>query len=146
MKQANQVGTIVGSSVHLTGIIKDSSDINIFGGVEGEIHSDEKVVIEDSARVKGPITAREVIISGFVNGTITAKDRIELNSTGTIKGNIDTKDLLIHSGATFIGKCSMAEKNDSESAINEPEFESEAEVETDEAEEEQSEEVEKDED
>ena len=144
MKQANQVGTIVGSSVHLTGIIKDSSDINIFGGVEGEVHSDEKVVIEDSARVKGPISAREVIISGFVNGTITAKDRIELNSTGTIKGNIDTKDLLIHSGATFIGKCTMAEKTDSESTLAEPEFG--VDVEAEGTEDKQSEEVEKDED
>lgn len=143
MKQANQVGTIVGSSVHLTGIIKDTSDINIFGGVEGEVHSDEKVVIEDSARVKGPITAREVIISGFVNGTVTAKDRIELNSTGTIKGNIDTKDLLIHSGATFIGKCMMAEKTDSESTVSEQEFGTE--VEAEETEDDQPEEVEKDE-
>lgn len=127
MKQANQVGTIVGSSVHLTGVIKDSSDINIFGGVDGEVHSEEKVVIEDSARVKGPISAREVIVSGFVNGTITAKERIELNSTGTIKGNIDTKDLLIHSGATFIGKCTMPEKADSEAIAPEQEFDTEVE-------------------
>lgn len=105
-----EVGTIVGSSVHLTGAIKDSSDITIFGSIEGEINSDQKVIIEESAIVKGPINAGEVIVSGRVVGTIIAKQKIELNPTGTIKGNIDTADLLIHSGAIFIGECKMSDK------------------------------------
>lgn len=127
MKQGDQIGTIVGSSVHLTGAIKDASDINIFGSVEGEVTSEEKVVIEDSARVKGPISAREIIISGFVNGTVTAKERIELNASGTIKGNIDTKELLIHSGATFVGKCQMPEKENGETGEDSETFEAEVE-------------------
>ncbi|MCX6809390.1 MAG: polymer-forming cytoskeletal protein [Candidatus Berkelbacteria bacterium] len=111
MKQpGQQVGTIVGSSVHLTGAIKDTSDITVFGGVDGEISSDEKIIIEESARVKGPIHAKEVIVSGYVNGTITAGEKIELNSSGTIKGNVETKDLLIHSGSVFIGKCQMPDR------------------------------------
>jgi cytoskeletal protein CcmA (bactofilin family) len=110
MKQ--QVGTIVGSSVHLTGAIKDSSDITIFGSVEGEVSSDQKIIIEESARVKGPIKANEIIVSGLVIGTITAMQRIELNQTGAIKGNIDTKELLIHAGASFIGKCNMPDRKD----------------------------------
>jgi len=109
MKQ-QQVGTIVGSSVHLTGAIKDSSDIQIFGSVEGEVSSEAKVIIEESAYVKGPINAGEVVVSGMVIGTIVAKQRIELNPSGTIKGNVDTSDLLIHSGATFIGKSTMPDK------------------------------------
>lgn len=112
MKQQQQVGTIVGSSVHLTGAIKDSSDIQIFGSVEGEVSSESKVIIEDSAYVKGPINAAEVVVSGMVIGTITAKQRLELNPSGTIKGNIDTADLLIHSGATFIGKSTMPDKKE----------------------------------
>lgn len=111
MKQ-DQIGTIVGSSVHLTGAIKDSSDITIFGSVEGEVASDTKVIIEESAYVKGPVTANEIVLSGFVNGTVTAKQKLELNASGTIKGNIETEDLLIHSGATFIGKCNMPDKKE----------------------------------
>lgn len=127
MKQ--QVGTIVGSSVHLTGAIKDASDIQIFGSVEGEVSSDQKVIIEESAYVKGPINAAEVVISGNVNGTINAKERIELNPTGSIKGNIDTQNLLIHAGATFIGKSTMPEKNVEGSQGKDFDFEKEAEAE-----------------
>jgi len=112
MKQ-QQVGTIVGSSVHLTGVIKDSSDITIFGSVEGEVSSEQKVIIEESAHVKGPIHAAEIIVSGSINGTISAKGKIELNPSGSVKGNIDATELLIHSGAIFIGKCTMPEKADS---------------------------------
>jgi len=126
MKQ-QQVGTIVGSSVHLTGAIKDVSDINIFGSVDGEVTSDEKIIIEESAKVKGPINGREIIISGYVSGTISAKDRLELNASGTIKGNIETKELLIHSGATFIGKSTMPERKTEEEFAPEEGFEAETE-------------------
>lgn len=108
MKQ--QVGTIVGSSVHLTGAIKDSSDITIFGSVDGEVSSEQKIIIEETAQIKGPVKANEVIISGMVNGTVTATQRLELNQTAAVKGNIDTSELLIHAGATFIGKCNMPDK------------------------------------
>lgn len=127
MKQ--QVGTIVGSSVHLTGAIKDSSDITIFGSVEGEVSSDQKIIIEESARVKGPIKANEIIVSGLVIGTITAMQRIELNQAGTIKGNIDTNELLIHAGASFIGKCNMPDKKDKITAEEKESFSVEVEPE-----------------
>ncbi|OQA53087.1 MAG: Polymer-forming cytoskeletal [candidate division WS2 bacterium ADurb.Bin280] len=128
MKQ-QEVGTIVGSSVHLTGSIKDSSDIVIFGSVDGEVSSEQKIVIEEPAKVKGPITGNEVIVSGTVNGTIIAKERLELSPTGAIKGNIETQSLLIHSGAIFIGKCSMPDKKggiEGESVVKE-DFETEIE-------------------
>lgn len=130
MKQ-QQVGTIVGSSVHLTGAIKDSSDIQIFGSVEGEVGSETKVIIEESAYVKGPINASEVIVSGMVIGTIVAKQKLELNPSGTIKGNVDTSDLLIHSGATFIGKSTMPDKKDA-SAVSETKEDFDLETETEE--------------
>jgi len=125
-----QVGTIVGSSVHLTGTIKDSSDITIFGSVEGDINSDQKIVIEESAQVKGPVTAAEVVVSGMVKGTINAKKRLELNPTGTIKGNIETQEILIHSGATFIGKCLMPDESEGkDTSLAQDQFEAEDEEE-----------------
>lgn len=129
MKQQQEVGTIVGSSVHLTGSIKDSSDIVIFGSVDGEVSSEQKIVIEESARVKGPITGREIMISGVVSGTVVAKERLEISPTGSVKGNIDTKDLLIHSGASFVGKCNMPEKKIDGSAAMKEDFEAEVDTE-----------------
>lgn len=109
MKQ-DQIGTVVGSTVHLTGALRDSSEIVIYGTVEGEVNSESKVTIEESAIVKGPVTAPVVIVSGFIKGAIIAKEKLELNPPGKIQGNVETSDLLIHSGAFFIGKCTMPER------------------------------------
>ena len=142
MKQQQQVGTIVGSSVHLTGAIKDSSDITIFGSVEGEVTSEAKVIIEENSYIKGPVNAAEVIISGVVIGTVNAKLRIEMNPTASVKGNVDTGELLIHSGATFIGKSNMPDKKESTASdqkqddfnVEEEDKEEEAEAEAEEEE------------
>lgn len=109
MKQ-DQIGTVVGSTVHLTGALRDSSEIIIYGSVEGEVNSESKITIEETAIVKGPVTAPVVIVSGFVKGAIVAKEKLELNPPGKIQGNIETADLLIHSGAFFLGKCTMPER------------------------------------
>lgn len=109
MKQ-DQIGTVVGSTVHLTGALRDSSEIIIYGSVEGEVNSESKITIEETAVVKGPITAPVVIVSGFVKGAIIAKEKLELNPPGKIQGNVETADLLIHSGAFFLGKCVMPER------------------------------------
>lgn len=103
----DEVSTVVGSGVHLTGTLKDQSDIVVNGSVEGEVNSDQNIVVGESAKVKGPVTAQLVSVSGEVNGTITAKDKLEIHPSGKVEGNIKTKDLIIHSGAIFIGKCDM---------------------------------------
>jgi cytoskeletal protein CcmA (bactofilin family) len=103
----NEVSTIVGSNVHLTGTLKDDSDIVVHGSVDGEVRSEQNVVIGDSAKIKGPITAQNISISGGVTGTITATDKLEIHPTGHVEGNIKAKDLVIHSGAFFTGKSEM---------------------------------------
>lgn len=102
-----EVSTVVGSGVHLTGTLKDQSDIVVHGTVEGEVKSDQNVIVGDSAKVKGPISALVVNISGEVSGTIQAHDKLEIHPTGHVEGNIKTKDLIIHSGAYFAGKSEM---------------------------------------
>lgn len=103
----DEVSTVVGSGVHLTGVLKDQSDIIVHGSVEGEVKSEQNVIVGDSAKVKGPISAQVVAISGEVKGTINALDKLEIHPTGRVEGNIHARDLIIHSGAYFAGKCEM---------------------------------------
>lgn len=102
-------GTIVGTNVKLTGILKDTNDITIHGKVEGEVISDHNVTISETAEVKGPITAQNVVIAGRVTGSVSAGQKIEILPTGKVYGGITMKDLLIRSGAIFIGKSTMPE-------------------------------------
>lgn len=100
-------GTVVGSNVKLSGILKDVNDITIHGQVEGEVVSDKHVTIAETAKIKGPVTAKTISISGEVNGEIQASEKLEILETGKIKGSVSTNDLIIKSGAVFNGKCLM---------------------------------------
>ena len=111
-EESQNGGTIVGSNVKLTGVLKDINDIIIHGKVEGEIESQKSVVISENASAKGPITADQIIISGSVNGSVTAHTKFELLPGGNVSGSITTKDLVIQSGALFNGKCIMIAGNE----------------------------------
>lgn len=106
-KTDDSPGTIVGANVRLTGTLKDTNEITIYGEVQGEVISDKFVNIAQSAKVIGPVIANSVNVAGTVNGEITAKDKLEISETGEVIGSITTNDLVILSGAKFNGKCKM---------------------------------------
>lgn len=100
-------GTIIGSNVVLTGILRDAGDIAIHGKVEGEITSDRSVIIGETAEIKGPISGQTITIAGLVKGSIDAGAKLELLPTARIYGSISTRELIIRGGAIFIGKSTM---------------------------------------
>ena len=109
-----EAGTIVGASVHLTGSLKDNLDIVVYGSVEGEVESEQNITVGESAKIKGPVTAKVVIVSGTVRGQVTAHEKLEIMPGGKVSGNINTSDLVIHSGAIFNGKASMGKEKEEE--------------------------------
>ncbi|HLB32533.1 MAG TPA: polymer-forming cytoskeletal protein [Patescibacteria group bacterium] len=115
----NEVHTIVGSNVKLTGTLKDTNDIVIHGTVEGEVISDQNIVVDETANVKGPVTAQSVSVSGVVEGMVKALDKLEIHPSGRVDGNIQTKDLIIHSGARFIGKSDIISDDQSQGTSEE---------------------------
>lgn len=100
-------GTVIGTHVKLAGILSDPNDIVVLGRLDGEVHSDHSVTIGPNAHVKGPVTAARVILEGTVRGNIHTRDRLEILPKGNLAGNIETRDLVIHSGATFNGRCQI---------------------------------------
>lgn len=131
-------GTTVGVNVALSGTLKDQNDIHIFGLIDGEVISEKTVTVGKTAQVKGPVRGQIVSIAGTVRGSIDASDKLELLDTAKVFGSISTKDLVIHSGAAFVGKCTMpsegAEEGAEETVEDEPEMPEEEKDEASEAE------------
>lgn len=100
-------GTTVGVNVALSGTLKDQNDIHVYGLIDGEVISEKTVTIGKTAQVKGPVRGQMVTIAGVVRGSIDASEKLELLDTAKVFGSISTKDLVIHSGAAFVGKCTM---------------------------------------
>ncbi|CAN5200538.1 polymer-forming cytoskeletal protein [soil metagenome] len=103
----DQIDTIVGAHVELTGSLHNQGSIQIHGRIKGDIVSNASVMVGETAIVTGPITAKFVEVAGQVIGSINAEQHIELQGKSIVKGDITTKQLSIKPGAVFIGKSSM---------------------------------------
>jgi len=103
----NNIDTIIGVNVTLKGNLYNKGSIQVNGSVEGEVKSDENIIIGDSAKIKGPVIAKKIEVSGEVIGTIEAFDKLEINPTGRITGDLKAKSLIIKEGAAFVGKSLM---------------------------------------
>ncbi len=103
----NKVVTIIGPGTLLTGEIKCKGTIRIEGAIDGKIMSEDSIVVLDSGRIKGDISAGQVIISGEVQGDIKAVHRIEITARGKVVGDISAPRISIHEGVLFEGQCTM---------------------------------------
>lgn len=101
------VDTIIGANVTLKGNLYNKGSIQINGNVEGEIKSDDNIIIGEGARIKGPVVASRIEISGEIKGLVEATEKLEINSTGIVIGDINAKSLIIKEGASFVGKSVM---------------------------------------
>ena len=116
LKNQKGPGTVVGANVKLQGTLRDTSDIIVYGQVEGEVISDESVTVEQDASIKGPVNAKIVTLSGTIRGAVDAKEKLEILPSGKLVGSMSTANLIIHSGAIFNGKASMAGEKETKSS------------------------------
>lgn len=115
----NNIDTIIGINVAVKGNLYNKGSIQVNGSVEGEVKSDENVLVGQTAKINGPVIASQIEVSGEINGLVEAKEKLEINTTGKIFGDINAKILIIKEGAIFVGQCKMPVKENTESAKNE---------------------------
>lgn len=100
-------GTIIGTSVVLTGVLKDTGDISVHGRVEGEVTSERSVIVGETAEIKGPVAGQTVAVAGTVRGAIDAGQKLEILPSGKVFGSLSCRELTIRPGAVFVGKSTM---------------------------------------
>jgi len=101
------IGTVMGPGTHIKGSIHIKSSGRIDGLVEGEVRSDQDLIVGETGRIYGQITAKRAIIGGKVRGEVRAKLKVILENKADLKGDINTEKLQISEGAKFNGKCNM---------------------------------------
>ena len=97
----------LGPRDRVIGQIYIEGDLRVGGIVEGEVEVTGDVAIDDLAKVKASVTARDVIIRGHVVGAVVARKRLEVTRSGSLTGDVRVARLEIQDGATFSGKVSM---------------------------------------
>ena len=101
---ANSVSRISAGTV-IKGEIQSPYDLRIDGTFEGKIQTKGRVVIGESAIIKGDIICENIDLWGKVEGDLFVKDTLALKDGCKMNGNINISRLLVELGATFNGTC-----------------------------------------
>ncbi len=104
---SRDIRAFLGEQTSFEGKLIFEGTVRIDGKFQGEIHTDDVVIIGETAEVNAEINAGEIIISGTVRGNVYAKDNLEILSPGKVYGNILTPKLTIQEGVIFDGTCRM---------------------------------------
>ncbi|MBM3334118.1 polymer-forming cytoskeletal protein [Candidatus Sumerlaeota bacterium] len=102
--------TIVGEGTTiLGGKIASKGTLRVDGRIEGELTTDDAVIVGPSGSIKGNVAARSVTVGGKIFGNILTREHLEIQPTGEVHGDIQTGagTLIIEGGARLEGRCVM---------------------------------------
>lgn len=102
-----KVVTIIGPGTTVTGEIRSKGTVRIEGVLNGRIHCEDTIVVQESGQVKADMVAGQIIINGEVRGNVFAHDRLEVTSSAKLIGDITAPRVSIAEGVLFEGKCTM---------------------------------------
>ena len=100
----NSISRISAGTV-IKGEILSPNDIRIDGTFEGRVQSKGRVVVGESAVIKGDIVCENVDLWGKVEGNLFVKDTLSLKEGCIVDGNLHIRRLAVELGAIFNGNC-----------------------------------------
>ena len=90
-----------------SGTLTFKDTVRIDGRFEGEITSDNTLIVGETGRVEANIISEVVIISGEVHGNIEAHYQVTLHKTARVFGNVRTQSFMVEEGAQLNGQVQM---------------------------------------
>ncbi|OGW21646.1 MAG: hypothetical protein A3K09_04930 [Nitrospinae bacterium RIFCSPLOWO2_12_FULL_47_7] len=98
----------MGEDTVFNGTLSFQGTVRIDGKFEGEVVTDDTLIVGETGDVSAEISAGVVICKGKIRGMITAKKRVEIYAASEIQGNIRTPSLFVEAGGIFDGNCDMS--------------------------------------
>lgn len=107
-KQDKEIKAYMGEDTVFNGTLSFQGTVRIDGKFEGEVITDDTLIVGETGDLSAEIRAGTVICKGKIKGVITAAKRIEIYATSEIQGNIRTPSLFVEAGGIFDGNCDMS--------------------------------------
>jgi cytoskeletal protein CcmA (bactofilin family) len=99
--------TIIGPSIKVKGNFHGEGSIIIEGQLEGNVKTNNFLLIGNQAKVIAGVEAKDAKISGEINGNIKVQGYLEITANAKITGDIEAASLSMEKGAILNGKCNM---------------------------------------
>jgi cytoskeletal protein CcmA (bactofilin family) len=111
----SRIGTLVGVDTLIMGDIVFSGGLRIDGTIRGDVNeqadSEGTIIIGESGRIEGAVSATKIVLIGTVIGPVKASQFIELQAKARIKGDLHYKSLEMHMGSVIDGKLVHSEES-----------------------------------
>lgn len=100
-------GTVIGEGLSVEGEIVSDEEIVVHGSVRGKLRSTDAVTIGSTGVVQADVSGSTVSIAGQVTGNVTATERLDLQPGGRLVGDVKAARFTIADGASFKGNVDM---------------------------------------
>ncbi len=100
-------GTIIGQGITIEGELTSDEEVVIAGTVRGKLSADGPVTVDAGAVVEADIGASTLSIGGSVTGNVNASERVDLLGGARLVGDVKAARLTIADGASFKGNVDM---------------------------------------
>jgi cytoskeletal protein CcmA (bactofilin family) len=98
----------MGEDAVFNGSLTFEGTVRIDGRFEGQVVTNDTLIIGESGRIIADINAGTIICKGKVEGNLVAAQRIELHSTSQVVGTVKTPSLFVEVGGILDGECDMS--------------------------------------
>ena len=100
----------MGEGAVFNGSLSFEGTVRIDGKFEGQVNTDDTLIIGETGHLRAEIFAGTVICLGRVEGTIIASKKVEIHSNSRVVGNIKSPAIYIELGGILDGSCDMTGK------------------------------------
>ena len=101
--------SILGEGAQMQGTLQVPGNLRIEGTFQGQLTVGHRLVIAESAQVKGVLQAQELLIAGTFEGEIRDCEHVEITGTARVRGTIRSRKLEVQKGAILHLTCQVGE-------------------------------------
>ncbi len=101
------MATVIGQGIIIEGEVTSDEAVVVAGTVRGKLTVDGPLTIEAGGVVEADVGATSLSLGGTVTGNVTASDRVDLLAGSRLVGDVRAGRVTIADGAVFKGSVDM---------------------------------------
>jgi cytoskeletal protein CcmA (bactofilin family) len=99
--------TVIGEGLSIEGDLTSDEEVVVHGSVRGKLTTTDAVSIGATGVVQADVSGSSISIGGNVTGDVTAGERVDLQAGGRLVGDVKAARFTIADGASFKGNVDM---------------------------------------
>lgn len=107
---SNEGISVIAEGTIIEGNVQMPSDLRLDGTIIGNVTSDAKVILGETAKIKGNVDACNFGIKGEFEGELRVRETLHIHNGATVEGTFYTKRLVVKDGAQLNCNCNVNNK------------------------------------